>query len=283
VARPRGIDRRSRDGGRAPCRRASVTLTPPSPRLPLRLASPTKQLLRRQPVSPRDSRYLFATLIALGEKLRLLLACPRTASARASKHFQPAYRLKLGFGRKLSVRHVSNPLDSPGRNFAHQRSALKVGPEGRLRQKVVVWDCTCWPAVLWRLCVCGKNGGQDGEIDFGWNASSQAISTRRPAFAVLSANGRSGPPRVTILRQRTFPVLRKVRPWERVAGRLQPIFPLLRPLVHRRRCFEGLARHRRYGGPRPADRQHGRRHHRSFGWVLTARLPRHGLRSDRRL
>ncbi len=30
VARPRGIDRRSRDGGRATCRRASVTLTPPS-------------------------------------------------------------------------------------------------------------------------------------------------------------------------------------------------------------------------------------------------------------
>jgi hypothetical protein len=30
VARPRGIDRRSRDGGRAACRRASVTLTPSS-------------------------------------------------------------------------------------------------------------------------------------------------------------------------------------------------------------------------------------------------------------
>jgi hypothetical protein len=29
VALPRGIDRRSRDGGRAPCRRASVTSTPP--------------------------------------------------------------------------------------------------------------------------------------------------------------------------------------------------------------------------------------------------------------
>ena len=29
VALPRGIDRRSRDGGRAPCRRAPVTLTPP--------------------------------------------------------------------------------------------------------------------------------------------------------------------------------------------------------------------------------------------------------------
>jgi hypothetical protein len=29
VARSRGIDRRSRDGGRAACRRASVTLTPP--------------------------------------------------------------------------------------------------------------------------------------------------------------------------------------------------------------------------------------------------------------
>jgi transposase-like protein len=32
---PRGIDRRSRDGGRAACRRASVTLTPPSATLPL--------------------------------------------------------------------------------------------------------------------------------------------------------------------------------------------------------------------------------------------------------
>src|SRR5208337_198721 len=33
VARSRGIDRRSRDGGRAACRRASVTLTPPTARL----------------------------------------------------------------------------------------------------------------------------------------------------------------------------------------------------------------------------------------------------------
>ena len=31
VARPRGIDRRSRDGGRAACRQASVSLTPPVP------------------------------------------------------------------------------------------------------------------------------------------------------------------------------------------------------------------------------------------------------------
>jgi hypothetical protein len=43
-------------------------------------------------------------------------------------------------------------------------------------------DCTCWPAVLWLRCVCGKNGGQDGEIDSGWNTSSQAISIRRPAL-----------------------------------------------------------------------------------------------------
>jgi hypothetical protein len=34
VARSRGIDRRLRDGGRAACRRASVTLTPPSDGIP---------------------------------------------------------------------------------------------------------------------------------------------------------------------------------------------------------------------------------------------------------
>jgi hypothetical protein len=146
VATPRDLDRRGSaapvrcsrrhrsrqgllDNHRREGRSARLALVVPglSPRLPLRLTSPTKHLLRRQPVSPRDSRYLFATLIAFGQNLRLLVACPRTASARASKHFQPAYRLKLGFGRKLSVRHVSNPLDSAGRNFAHQRSALKVG------------------------------------------------------------------------------------------------------------------------------------------------------------
>ena len=72
-------------------------------------------------------------------------------------------------------------------------------------------DCTCWPAVLCPHCVCGKNGGQDGEIEFGWNTSSQAISIRRPAFSVLSANGRPGPPRVTA--PKDLPLLAKSAPW----------------------------------------------------------------------
>ena len=58
-----------------------------------------------------------------------------------------------------------------------------------------------------------RMAGQDGEIDPGWNTSSQAISIRRPAFAVLSANGRSGPPRVYNPAPEDLPFLRKVRPW----------------------------------------------------------------------
>jgi hypothetical protein len=64
-----------------------------SPGPPSRLASPTEQLLRRQTVSPRDSRDLVAALIALGENLRLLLPRPRTAAADSGKYFQPAHHL----------------------------------------------------------------------------------------------------------------------------------------------------------------------------------------------
>ena len=51
----------------------------------------------------------------------------------AGKQLQPTHRLRLGFGQKLSVRHVSNPLDSTGSAFADLRSTLKVRSEGRLR------------------------------------------------------------------------------------------------------------------------------------------------------
>ena len=49
-----------------------------------------------------------------------------------SKHFQPPNRLRLRFGQKLSVRHVSNPRDSGG-TIADQRTVLKVGLKDRLQ------------------------------------------------------------------------------------------------------------------------------------------------------
>ncbi len=58
---------------------------------------------------------------------------PHPASTGAGKHLQPTHRLRLGFGQKLSVRHVSNPLDSTGSTFADLRSALKVRSKGRLQ------------------------------------------------------------------------------------------------------------------------------------------------------
>ncbi len=53
-----------------------------------------------------------AALIALGDDLRLLRRGPGAAPSAPGKHFQPAHRLGARLGQKLSVRHVSNPLDS---------------------------------------------------------------------------------------------------------------------------------------------------------------------------
>ena len=59
-------------------------------------------------------------------------ACGVLGPTRAGEHLQPTHRLRIGFGQKLSVRHVSNPLDSTGSTFADLRSALKVRSKGRL-------------------------------------------------------------------------------------------------------------------------------------------------------
>ena len=62
-------------------------------------------------------RHRFAALIALGNDLRLLLRSPSSPPAGFGKHLRPLNRFRLGFGRKLSVRHVSNPLNAAGSTF----------------------------------------------------------------------------------------------------------------------------------------------------------------------
>ena len=126
---PKGFLDNDRGEGRSA--RSHLVVRGPSPRPPFRLAPPAKELLRRQPVAPRDSGNLLPALVAFGEDLRLLRRGPRPASTGAGKHLQPTHRLRLGFGQKLSVRHVSNPLDSTGSIFADLRSTLKVRSKGR--------------------------------------------------------------------------------------------------------------------------------------------------------
>src|SRR5215471_9826338 len=77
-----------------------------------------------------EEHYRLAALIALGDDPCLLLRAPGAAPSGAGKHLQPAHRLQLGFGQKLSVRHVSNPLDSSW-TIADQQSAPKVGAKDR--------------------------------------------------------------------------------------------------------------------------------------------------------
>jgi hypothetical protein len=80
-----------------------------------------------------------AALVALGDDPLLLLCAPGAPPAGSRKYFQPANRLRLGFVQKLSVRHVSSPLDS-GQTIADQHLALKVGPKGRLRFRRMARD-----------------------------------------------------------------------------------------------------------------------------------------------
>jgi hypothetical protein len=72
-----------------------------------------------------------AAFIALRDDPRLLLRRPDAAPTSPRKHLQPAHLLRLRFGQKLSVRHVSNPFDS-GQTIADQQPALKMRPKGRL-------------------------------------------------------------------------------------------------------------------------------------------------------
>ncbi len=113
---PKGfLDNDRGEGRSAP---SNFVVRGPSPRPPFRLAPPAKELLRRKPVAPRDSGNLLPALIAFREDLRLVRRGPRPASTGAGKQLKPTHRLRLGFGQKLSVRHVSNPLDSTGSIFA---------------------------------------------------------------------------------------------------------------------------------------------------------------------
>lgn len=102
--------------------------------LPLSLPAPAKQLLRREPVPTGNRRHRLATPAALGNDLRLLLRCPSAPPAGPREHLQPPHRLalRLGFVQKLSIRHVSNPLDVRGRHSLIQPAAAKVGNKDRL-------------------------------------------------------------------------------------------------------------------------------------------------------
>ena len=117
AARPRTAEPPPRSPAQMPSRSHRLGRRPPprhSP--PPRVPAPPEQLLRSQPVPPRNRRHLLAALIALGEDPRLLLRGPGAAPTGPGKHFQPAHRLRLRLVQKLSVRHVSNPLDSAGRH-----------------------------------------------------------------------------------------------------------------------------------------------------------------------
>ena len=81
-----------------------VALTPG--RAPAHVTTPAEQLLRRQPMPPRDSRHFVPALVTLGENPRFLLGRPRPPSARSGEDLKPTKRLPLRFVQKLSVRHV---------------------------------------------------------------------------------------------------------------------------------------------------------------------------------
>jgi len=85
-----------------------------------------------QPVPTRNRRHRLAAFTAFGDDPRLLLRRPGPAPACSGEDLDPAHGMRLRFGQKLSVRHVSNPLDPAGGTFADQLSVLKVGPKGRL-------------------------------------------------------------------------------------------------------------------------------------------------------
>jgi hypothetical protein len=90
-----------------------VALTPG--RAPAHVTTPAEQLLRRQPMPPRDSRHFVPALVTLGENPRFLFGRPRPPSARSGEDLKPTKRLPLRFVQKLSVRHVSNSLSTQRR------------------------------------------------------------------------------------------------------------------------------------------------------------------------
>ena len=95
-------------------------------RAPSRVTAPAKQLLRRQPVSPRNRRHVVAALVTLGENPRLLLRRPRPTAARSREHLESTNRLfALRFVQKLCVRHVSNPQQNQATSD-NRSSALAV-------------------------------------------------------------------------------------------------------------------------------------------------------------
>jgi hypothetical protein len=113
--------------------------------MPARLPPPTEQLLRRQPVSARNRGDYLTIDVALGDNLRLLLRRPGAAPSRSGEHLQPAYRLRLGFVQKLSVRHVSRPLDSAVGHSQITTSAKRWGPSA-------AYDRSCAPTLIVRRC-----------------------------------------------------------------------------------------------------------------------------------
>src|ERR1700684_2709138 len=82
---------------------------------PAHVTTPAEQLLRSQPMPPRDSRHFAPALVTLGENPRFLFGRPRPPSARSGEDLKPTTRLPLRFVQKLSVRHVSNSLSTQRR------------------------------------------------------------------------------------------------------------------------------------------------------------------------
>ena len=125
---------------------------PQSPRRSRPVASPAvavqrrrpKELLRRQPLAPRDSGNLLPALVAFGKDLRPLRRGPRSASQGAGKHLKPTHRLRLGSEQKLSVRHVSNPLDSEGLKVRHSRIAHGAEVGLRRRPRIIAPRSNVW-------------------------------------------------------------------------------------------------------------------------------------------
>ena len=101
---------------------------------PLRIASPAEQLLRRQTMSPCDSRDFVPALIALCENLRLLLRRPRAPSARSGDDLKPTNRLTFDLckGSVSDTCLTRFPLKRP-QTIAHSPTHLKVRSKRRLR------------------------------------------------------------------------------------------------------------------------------------------------------
>ena len=78
------------------------------------MPAPGEQLLGRQSVPPRYCGDRVAARVAFCDDPLLLLRVPRTTAAGSRENLKSPHRLRVRLGQKLSVGHVSNPLDPAG-------------------------------------------------------------------------------------------------------------------------------------------------------------------------